>query len=417
MARWSRILVVIGVVGLLLAPASAALADTHVAGEQVDYPLVFPVGGGASAGTRSHYWDSRASGLHHAQDIMAPKMTPVYAVAAGTIQYVNWSRDPVNPNPDRCCSLVLAHDDGWVSSYIHLNNDTPGTDDGLGWGIAPGIAVGVHVAAGTQIGWVGDSGNAEDTAPHLHFELRDPDGVIVDAYRALLAAQGISPPPPVAPPSTTTTTTTTAATTTTTTTSAALRTVTPATSRSVPTAEPATAAAKPPSCPPGRAKAQATLPASLRALHLELSPTQGRLQSLLALGGLRPSLADTSPSTYQAVRSFQMAAGVRAAEAAQAAIEDAVAAALSHPGVSALVDVIGNMLGLEAEARVALKRTLLDAGFGTLPGNEVSGTVDPAAVEAFLDALLGADGTFIDAATRATLAQAVALAWPATCGG
>jgi hypothetical protein len=46
-----------------------------------------------------------------------------------------------------------------------------------------------------------------------------------------------------------------------------------------------------------------------------------------------------------------------------------------------------------------------------------SDTVDPAAVEAFLDALLGADGTFIDAAARATLAQAVALAWPAACGG
>jgi len=32
------------------------------------------------------------------------------------------------------------------------------------------------VQAGELIGWMGDSGNAESTSPHLHFELRDPAG-------------------------------------------------------------------------------------------------------------------------------------------------------------------------------------------------------------------------------------------------
>jgi hypothetical protein len=36
---------------------------------------------------------------------------------------------------------------------------------------------------------MGDSGNAEFTAPHLHFELRNPDGVAVDPYLSLKAAE------------------------------------------------------------------------------------------------------------------------------------------------------------------------------------------------------------------------------------
>ena len=99
--------------------------------------------------------------------MMADKMVPVVAAAAGTIGWVS----------STCCALEIEHDDGWSSMYIHLNNDTPGTDDGLGWGIMPGLERGVHVDAGQLIGWVGDSGNAEWTGSHLHFELHTPDGV------------------------------------------------------------------------------------------------------------------------------------------------------------------------------------------------------------------------------------------------
>jgi peptidoglycan hydrolase-like protein with peptidoglycan-binding domain len=153
----------------------------HARGEDVAYPLVFPVQGANTFG--DHFWSPRGSGIHHAVDIMANKMTPIVAVASGTVQWVG----------SRCCTLRIKHDDGWSSSYIHLNNDSPGTDDGQGWGIAPGITKGTHVNAGQLVAYVGDSGNAEGTSPHLHFELIDPHGVYVDPYLALRAAEGGAP--------------------------------------------------------------------------------------------------------------------------------------------------------------------------------------------------------------------------------
>ncbi|MBN2112818.1 MAG: peptidoglycan-binding protein [Acidimicrobiia bacterium] len=177
---------------LVVATAPGAAAAGHYYGEMVDYPLVFPVIGDV------HYADwfyaQRADGEHHAQDLMGTKMLPIVAASSGRIEYVNWSSNPNDLRPHKCCSLTLRHDDGWQTYYIHLNNDTPGTDDGQGWGIAPGIRPGVHVQAGELIGWMGDSGNAEGTSPHLHFELRDPTGVIVNPYEALRRAEGQAPP-------------------------------------------------------------------------------------------------------------------------------------------------------------------------------------------------------------------------------
>ncbi len=169
--------------GALPGPGSAPARAAEL------YPLIFPVLG------PNHYTDtfdaSRSGGrIHQATDIMADKMVPVVAVADGT---VGWMHDEIGGN---CCAFALNHDDGWASWYIHLNNDTPGTDDGLGWGFADGIAPGVHVSAGQLVGWVGDSGNAEWVSPHLHFELHRPDGTKFNAYESLRAATVITTPGP-----------------------------------------------------------------------------------------------------------------------------------------------------------------------------------------------------------------------------
>jgi|GEM_PF-1202703 len=171
--------------GGLLGPPAEAAAPRYGFGQMVNYPLVFPAAEPHVLGGRTHFWDQRYNGIHHAQDIMAPKMTEVYAVADGTVTWVG----------STCCTLTITHDDGWESHYIHLNNDTPGTDDGQGWGIAPGIERWSRVERGQLIGWVGDSGNAEGTSPHLHFELWASDGVAVDSFVSLQeaeAAQGFT---------------------------------------------------------------------------------------------------------------------------------------------------------------------------------------------------------------------------------
>jgi len=130
-------------------------------------PMVFPVCGPVTwSDTFGH---PRGGARKHAgQDIMAPKLRPVVAAFDGVVTL----RKATAPGGHNW--LILQGDNGWIATYLHLNNDTPGTDDGLGTdehAYAPGLVTGARVVAGQLIGYVGDSGNAEGTAPHLHFEL------------------------------------------------------------------------------------------------------------------------------------------------------------------------------------------------------------------------------------------------------
>jgi hypothetical protein len=196
LAAAGAVAVAIVVVTLSSAPASAQAACEHLMDVPPDpmpapaeagiYPAIFPVVG-------DHYYSDtwgacRSGGTrgHKGVDIMTygVKGVPVVAAASGTVGWISSS----------CCALALNHDDGWTSWYIHLNNDTPGTDDGLGWGYADGIASGVHVEAGQLIGWVGDSGNAESAGAHLHWELQAPGGAWVNPTPQADAALHITEP-------------------------------------------------------------------------------------------------------------------------------------------------------------------------------------------------------------------------------
>ncbi|MFC2176788.1 peptidoglycan DD-metalloendopeptidase family protein [Actinomycetota bacterium] len=168
-------------------------ADTPpIAAAPVVYDMYFPIQGGATYD--NNFGDPRSGHSHAGIDIMKPKMTPLLAVASGTVGWMHNNTDPTRP----CCAFELNHDDGWESYYIHMNNDTPGTDDGLGWGFAPGIERGARVEAGQLVGWVGDSGNAEGGLPHLHYELHKPgpDGghVVINPYHSLNAATVLNAP-------------------------------------------------------------------------------------------------------------------------------------------------------------------------------------------------------------------------------
>ena len=77
--------------------------------------------------------------------------------------------------------------------YIHLNNDKTLRNDNRGGctnGIAyaPGLRSNQQVQAGQLIGYVGDSGDANGIASHLHFELHPNGGRAVSPYRRLRVA-------------------------------------------------------------------------------------------------------------------------------------------------------------------------------------------------------------------------------------
>ena len=114
-------------------------------------------------------------------------MTPLYAAVDGVIHFL------VIPEASWGYQIVIKDADGWTYHYIHVNNDTPGTDDGKGGvanAYAPGLKKGSIVSKGELIGWMGDSGNAENIASHLHFEMHNPNDVPVNPYESLMAAKG-----------------------------------------------------------------------------------------------------------------------------------------------------------------------------------------------------------------------------------
>ncbi len=136
--------------------------------EGLEINLVFPVPA-AYASTYINDWAFARAGNpagHQGTDIFGIKGTPLLAVADGVIS------DEFGNSRVGGYRLHIIDNQGVDYYYAHLNNDTPGTDDGQGGAItafAPGIAPGVRVRAGQVIGYIGDSGDAEPTPPHLHF--------------------------------------------------------------------------------------------------------------------------------------------------------------------------------------------------------------------------------------------------------
>ncbi|CAN5442171.1 hypothetical protein BH10ACT3_BH10ACT3_00750 [soil metagenome] len=179
--------VVAGLLGALAAcaPTPPAAPAVPASSEVVVKPITFPVSGGA------RYADSfgapRSGGRsHEGQDLPGAKGTPLVAAVSGVVIRVRHDVSGLSGN-----SLTIKGDDGWTYVYIHLNNDTPGTDDGVNafeYAFAPGLAVNTRVAAGQFVGYMGDSGNAEDAGSHLHFEIHKPDGTVVNAHPSLQAA-------------------------------------------------------------------------------------------------------------------------------------------------------------------------------------------------------------------------------------
>ena len=146
-------------------------------------PIVFPLIGDYSY--TMNFGDPRVQGSHQGIDIeRVPWRTPVVAAEAGKIKW--WTT-----SARAGCMLYLYGKSGTTYLYIHLNNDlTAASEDkgGCKLGVAYAVENDAKVTAGQQIGYVGDSGDAEGNH-HLHFEVHPNDGAAVNPYPYLNAGE------------------------------------------------------------------------------------------------------------------------------------------------------------------------------------------------------------------------------------
>jgi peptidoglycan LD-endopeptidase LytH len=158
-------------------PASTRPRDTDFA--ERARALFAPLSGTALhmpvVGIRNHdlydSWGAPRDGgrrPHRGIDIFAPRGTAVVAVTDGIISYIG-----DQPKGGHC--LWLTTESGTSFYYAHLER----------W--APGLYEGMEVSTGDILGFVGNTGNAVSTPPHLHFGINQNDEM-VNPYPVLVKA-------------------------------------------------------------------------------------------------------------------------------------------------------------------------------------------------------------------------------------
>ncbi len=116
------------------------------------------------SGTASAHW-------HQGTDIFANYGTPLIASENGTLARIGTGTLGGN-------KLWVVGESGTEYYYAHLS------------AFATGLSDGMRVTAGQLVGYVGDTGNARGTSPHLHFEIHPSGGDAVNPYPILKAAYG-----------------------------------------------------------------------------------------------------------------------------------------------------------------------------------------------------------------------------------
>lgn len=96
---------------------------------------------------------------HEGQDIFAPRGTPILSATNGYVYRIG-----ENNLGGQTVSVIGAG--GRIYYYAHLDS------------YAPGLGVGDRVSTRTVLGYVGTSGNAQGTPPHLHFGVYTTTGAI-----------------------------------------------------------------------------------------------------------------------------------------------------------------------------------------------------------------------------------------------
>ena len=122
--------------------------------------LAFPVSASGKPYIGSIWGDARDAGIrrHEGIDIFAPKRTPALAATNGTVSRVT--------NNDLGGKVVFFRPENQDYSlyYAHLDSQT--------------VQTGQRLLAGDTLGLVGNTGNARNTASHLHFGIYTSGGAI-----------------------------------------------------------------------------------------------------------------------------------------------------------------------------------------------------------------------------------------------
>jgi murein DD-endopeptidase MepM/ murein hydrolase activator NlpD len=143
---WPKAMLPYHIIRLQTQPAAAA--------------LLMPVEGVTSSRV-ANTWDAPRPGQrkHQGQDIFARRGTPVRAAAEGVVVRIGENRLGGN-------TVSVAGAGSRIYYYAHLDR------------YADGLAIGDLVEPGAVLGYVGNTGNARGTPPHLHFGIYAPGGVI-----------------------------------------------------------------------------------------------------------------------------------------------------------------------------------------------------------------------------------------------
>ncbi|MGB9989252.1 M23 family metallopeptidase [Massilia sp. SM-13] len=156
-------------------PAAATSVPTNL--QVATEPLLLPVAGVSAKELTDTFNQARGTERkHEALDILAPKGTPVFAVADGKIVKLFTSK------PGGLTVYQYDVLEKYSYYYAHLDR------------YAPNLKEGQDIRRGEMIGYVGTSGNADPATPHLHFAIFELDakknwweGTPVNPYPLLTA--------------------------------------------------------------------------------------------------------------------------------------------------------------------------------------------------------------------------------------
>lgn len=154
------LLAVTGIGGMLIDNLRFYARVAHLYTQEPDRKIAMPLEEVTKRQISDTWGAPRGTGRsHEGQDIFAPKGTPILSATNGYIYKIGQ-----NNLGGQTVSVISAG--GRIYYYAHLDR------------YAPNIEVGDAVTTRTVLGYVGTTGNAVGTPPHLHFGVYTATGAI-----------------------------------------------------------------------------------------------------------------------------------------------------------------------------------------------------------------------------------------------